>query len=86
MVFFFVLIIVIIIVVFFFFAMVMGVELVGEGNSVVGVVSANANADEGSIAKPAKAAIAVREPGSGILDIAQGCRVVCGASAIRTAP
>ena len=70
----------------FFFVMVMAVEFGSEGHPVTGIVGAYANADEGSLAKPAEAAVAVRGPGLGILDVALGRGVFPTTQAIRPAP
>ena len=68
----------------FFFVMVMAVGLAGERNPVFGVVGASA--DEGSLARLAKPAIAVRGPGPGILDCSCGCGVFSAEKAIPHAP
>ena len=77
---------VLVVVMFLFFVMVMAVEFASEGHPVLGVVGANADADEASLAKPAKAAIAILGPGPGILDCSCGRVVVSGANAIPPAP
>jgi len=66
--------------------LVMTVEFAGERNSVCAVIGAYAEADESPVAKPAKAAVAIRGAGSRIFDFPRGRGIVAGPEAVRAAP
>ena len=66
--------------------MMMTVKIPGERIPIGSIVGANAEADESAVAKPAKAAIAVRRAGPRVFDLSLGGGIVPGSEAVGTAP